>query len=50
MSSFATELSKRLLKAKDFSDALINLQTFGAGTTLPEDIYLCMSRPDAAQL
>ncbi len=50
MSSFATELSKRLLKAKDFTDALINLQTFGAGTTLPEDIYLCTSRPDAAQL
>ena len=50
MSSFATELSERLLKAKEFSDALINLQTFGAGATLPDDILLGTSGPDAAEL
>ncbi len=50
MSSFATELSKRLLKATEFSAALINLQTFGAGATLPHDILLETSGPDAAEL
>ncbi|WP_350446516.1 DEAD/DEAH box helicase [Pseudomonas solani] len=50
MSSFATELSKRLLKATEFSTALINLQTSGAGATLPQDISLERSKPDPTDL
>lgn len=50
MSSFATELSKRLLKATEFSKALISLQTFGAGTTLPSEIFLETSCPDMSEL